>query len=162
MKKTVYILMASLSLTLVQCKQEAKEVRHVDIAKQEEIKLYKVSPVPYDKNEGYLLKKQLAKQGVRHMKITNQEQFFTLFDENKTVSNQSAIDFSKSFVLALVGIPSTLETAFSIVSLKDKDDFIELTYCLQEEEKELGQALYPYAILVVDKKYNKDIRFLRE
>lgn len=162
MRRIAYIVLASLSLTLVQCKQEHKEGRRVDVVKQEDIKLYKVSPIPYEKNEGYLLKKQTPKQGVRHVKITNEAQFASLFNPNQALQGSSAIDFSKSFVLALVGIPSTLETAFSIVSLKEKEDFIELTYCLQEEEKELAQAVYPYAILVVDKKYNKDIRFLIE
>lgn len=162
MRRIAYIVLASLSLTLVQCKQEHKEGRRVDVVKEEDIKLYKVSPVPYEKNEGYLLKKQAPKQGVRHVKITNEAQFASLFDPNQALQGSRTIDFSKSFVLALVGIPSTLETAFSIVSLKEKEDFIELTYCLQEEEKELAQAVYPYAILVVDKKYNKDIRFLIE
>lgn len=162
MRRIAYIVLASLSLTLVQCKKERKEVRRVDVMKQEEIKLYKVSPVPYEKNDGYLLKKKTPKQGVRHVKITNQAQFAALFNPKQALQESSAIDFSKSFVLALVGIPSTLETAFSIVSLKEKEDFIELTYCLQEEEKELAQAIYPYTILVVDKKYNKDIRFLIE
>lgn len=147
---------------LVQCKHVKKEVREMDTTKEEEITLYKVSTVPYEKEEGYLLKKQEQKQGVRHVKITNEAQFATLFNPSQERLESKGIDFSKSFVLALVGIPSTLETAFSIVSLKDKEGFIELTYCLKEEEKALAQAVYPYAILVVDKKYNKDIRFLIE
>ena len=147
---------------LVQCKQATKEVREVDVIHEEEIKLYKVSTVPYEKEEGYLLKKLEQKQGVRHVKITNEAQFATLFNPSQERLESKRIDFSKSFVLALVGIPSTLETTFSIVSLKDKEGFIELTYCLKEEEKALAQAVYPYAILVVDKKYNKDIRFLIE
>ncbi|WP_410879402.1 hypothetical protein [Myroides sp. DW712] len=162
MRRIAYIVLASLSLTLVQCKQERKEGSQGNIVKQEEIKLYKVSTIPYETNEGYSLKKQEPKQGVRHVKITNEAQFATLFNPSQERVESKGIDFSKSFVLALVGIPSTLETAFSIVSLKEKEDFIELTYCLQEEEKELAQAVYPYAILVVDKKYNKDIRFLIE
>jgi len=155
-------LLIGVSLTLVQCKQEKKEGIIAEKSQQDEIKLYKVTTVPYEKNVGYVLKKQQPKQGVRHVKITSQAQFATLFDPNQTLLDQQNIDFSKSFVLALVGIPSTLETDFSIVSLKEKEDFIELTYCLQEEEKELAQAIYPYTILVVDKKYNKDIRFLIE
>ncbi|MGQ8868804.1 hypothetical protein [Myroides sp. TSA_177.3] len=162
MRRILYILLMGVSFTLVQCKQEKKEDKVAEKIQNDEIKLYKVTTVPYEKNGGYVLKKQQPKQGVRHVKITNQAQFANLFDPNQTLVDQQNIDFSKSFVLALVGIPSTLETAFSIISLKEKEDFIELTYCLQEEEKELAQAIYPYTILVVDKKYNKDIRFLIE
>ncbi|MGS4344309.1 hypothetical protein ACKUSY_01665 [Myroides odoratus] len=162
MKRILFIAVLSVSFMLVQCKHVKKEVREMDTTKEEEITLYKVSTVPYEKEEGYLLKKQEQKQGVRHVKITNEAQFATLFNPSQERLESKGIDFSKSFVLALVGIPSTLETAFSIVSLKDKEGFIELTYCLKEEEKALAQAVYPYAILVVDKKYNKDIRFLIE
>ncbi|MDM1044607.1 hypothetical protein HX004_05960 [Myroides sp. 1354] len=162
MKRILLLLLMGISVAFVQCKQDKKENSISEVVDNDHIKLYKVTAVPYEKKEGYLLKNQPEKKGVRHVKITNQAQFATLFDPNKAIKEVGSIDFSKSFVLALVGIPSTLETDFSIISLKEKEDFIELTYCLEEEEKELAKAVYPYAILVIDKKYNKDIRFLIE
>jgi len=164
MKGLYYILILGFALTLVQCKSDKEQVS-VDFAStsmKDEIKVYKVAPVPYEENKGYVLKKQISKAGVRHVKITNQAQFTNLFDLNPAMKDEGEIDFSKSFVLALVGIPSKLETKFSILSLKEKEDFIELKYCLDEVEEELLQEIRPFSILIIDKAFDKDVRFLME
>ncbi len=163
MKRNNYIWIVALGVVLAQCTGEKKEVINTASVEQTDgIKLYTVTTVPFIENKNYVLKKEIKSNGVQHVKITTKAHFDRLFNQNKNSQIGEEVDFSKSFVLALVGIPSTLETSFSITSLKEKDDFIELTYCLEEEENELAQAVYPYAILVVDKKFNKDIRFLIE
>ena len=164
MRRTNYSWILALGFVMAQCSGEKKEViKTAPTTQTEEIKLYKVIKVPYKENRDYALKQQVQKsKGVQHVKITTKAHFDRLFELVKTKAQGEEVDFSKSFVLALVGIPSTLETSFSITSLKEKDDFIELLYCLEEEEKELTQAVYPFTILVVDKKFNKDIRFLIE
>lgn len=163
MKRNNWIWIIGLSFLLVQCIGEKKEVIKVDnIAQNDEIKLYKVTEVPFVENKNYALKDKEHPSGVQHVKITSKAHFDRLFDYSNTALEKEDIDFSKSFVLALVGLPSTLETSFFIRSLKEKEGFVELKYCIEEEEKALLQAVYPYAVLVVDKKYNKDIRFLIE
>ncbi|MGG5507118.1 MULTISPECIES: hypothetical protein [unclassified Myroides] len=164
MKRKNYIWIMALAFVLVQCTEGKKKEMNktAPVEQTEEIKLYKVTEVPFTENKNYKLKKEVKTNGVQHVKITTKAHFDRLFDSSKHTKLGEEVDFSTSFVLALVGIPSTLETSFSITSLKEKDDFIELTYCVEEEEKELAQAVYPCAILVVDKKFNKDIRFLIE
>ena len=163
MKRKNFCWIVLLSFMLVQCMGEKKEVIKANTVEQtDEIKLYKVTAVPFVVNDQYVLKTQGSNQGVQHVKITSKAHFERLFDQKNKNQVIEDVDFSKSFVLALVGLPSKLETSFSINSLKEKDDFIELTYCVEEEEHELAQAVYPFAVVVVDKKFNKDIRFLIE
>ncbi|WP_413512381.1 hypothetical protein [Myroides odoratus] len=162
MKRIYYFLMLGLSLVLVQCQGDKKQETTAFAEQKDEIRLYKANEIPYEENKGYILKNQLHNNGVQHVKITSKAQFSTLFDPNTALKELKEIDFSKSFVLALVGIPSKLETAFSIKSVKEKQDSIELMYCLEEEEIELTKAIYPYTILVLDKKFNKDVHFLIE
>lgn len=163
MKRKNYSWILGLSFLLVQCMGEKKEVIKTDTVEQtENIKLYKVTNVPFVVNKNYVLKSKEQNHGVQHVKITSKAHFDRVFDQKDKQQAIEEVDFSKSFVLALVGLPSKLETSFSINSLKEKDDFIELTYCVEEEEQELAQAVYPYAVVVVDKKFNKDIRFLIE
>ncbi|WP_158963573.1 hypothetical protein [Myroides fluvii] len=161
MKRIICIL--GLSFLFVQCMGEKKErVKNTPIEQEGTIKLYQSTEVPFQLNGNYVLKNKGHVVGVQHVKITSKAHFDRLFDRNTKQEESQEVDFSKSFVLALVGLPSTLETSFKIVSIKEKGDVIELIYCLEEEEKELAQAVYPYAVLVVDKKFNKDIRFLIE
>lgn len=142
--------------------EKKERVKNTPIEQEGTIKLYQSTEVPFQLNGNYVLKNKGHVVGVQHVKITSKAHFDRLFDRNTKQEEFQEVDFSKSFVLALVGLPSTLETSFKIVSIKEKGDVIELIYCLEEEEKELAQAVYPYAVLVVDKKFNKDIRFLIE
>lgn len=119
--------------------------------------------VPYLEAKGYFVLNTVKNEKVESMRITSQDHFDKVFGVARTMGKDgepTSIDFKKSFVLALVGQPTEKETSFKIEQLKSEGENLELLYTILQMDEDRSYTIHPCVILVVDKKYEKDVRFL--
>lgn len=123
----------------------------------------KSEAVPYAIAKGYYVLNTVKNEKVESLRITSQDHFDRFFGMAAVMGKDgkpTEIDFKKSFVLALVGQPSEKDTTFEIAKLVENGDALELTYVIKQEDEVRTFTTHPCVILIVDKTYEKDVRFL--
>lgn len=123
----------------------------------------KSEAVPYTVANGYFILNTVKNEKVESLRITSQDHYDRFFGMATVMGKDgkpTEIDFKKSFVLALVGQLSEKDTTFEIAKLVDNGDTLELTYAIKQEDEVRTFTTHPCVILVVDKAYEKDVRFL--
>ncbi|MCC9044446.1 hypothetical protein LNQ81_17395 [Myroides sp. M-43] len=131
-----------------------------DVEIKEEIKH---ESVPYGIAKGYYVLNTVNNEKVESLRITSQDYFDRFFGMAAVMGKDgkpTEIDFKKSFVLALIGQPSEKDTTFDVATLVENGDALELTYMIKQEDETRSFTIHPCVILVVDKTYEKDVRFL--
>lgn len=103
-------------------------------------------------------------------KITTQEDFTRLFGMAAFMGNNgkpTAIDFSRSIVIAIVLPTTDIATDIKPVALCEKDENLFYDYSVTKGEK-LSYTIRPISIIVIDKKYEnhkliiKNKEFMKE
>ncbi|MDR0229554.1 MAG: hypothetical protein LBI72_10920 [Flavobacteriaceae bacterium] len=150
--KSQFFLFSVIIILLSGCKDSKKNIAKTD----ETITHYSTSLIEYSKLEGYELLPNLTPSKMLTLKITSQEQFNKYFNSKQLTT----IDFKDHFIIALIGTKSKTETSFKLESIKDKMNTLELKYCINELDNPLKKAIYPYSIILINKKYNKNIHYL--
>lgn len=121
---------------------------------------YSSKPIDYLIANNYTLNNEFKTSKGLNLKITSQEQFDKYFKDIQETKVKT-IDFKNYFVLAFIGITSKTETSFKVESIKDKNNKLEIKYCINEIKEPLKEAVYPYSIILIDKKFQtKDIHFV--
>ncbi|WP_326377882.1 hypothetical protein [Myroides pelagicus] len=131
--------------------------------KTEEVFQYK--NITYMEGKQYYVNNTYSNKQVESIKLETKEDFEEIFSPAAVMGEgglPTPIDFDKSFVLAVIGTEVNQSTLFEVISLKDRGEFLELIYSYKVEGEKLSYSLHPFFFVIVDKKYSKDVRFLKE
>ena len=93
-------------------------------------------------------------------KISSQEEFDKIFGMATTMGENgkpTSIDFTKQYVIAVVGQVTDKSTSITVNSLKQNGNVITLNYNQTEGEKQTSFR-QPLLLLIVDNKYQADIK----
>lgn len=123
-------------------------------------KANQTAKVPYTEAKNYFVKNTYKTNAVTSKKITSQQEFDDIFGMATTMGKDgkpTSIDFSKNYVIALIGVETNKPTDFLIKNLvREKDDII-LSYAIKEESTENSYTILPTKILIVSKQYDGNI-----
>lgn len=114
--------------------------------------------VPFIIAKNYCVNTTFNKQ-LSSSKITSQIEFERIFEKSATTdeySEPTSIDFSKQYVIAIVGKSTKNNTVIYANNLKVEGDEMTLYYKIEEGEKQTYK-MQPFIILVVDKKYQGNV-----
>lgn len=113
--------------------------------------------IPFTVAENYFVKNTVDE--LKTPTYTNKEAFEQVFGTATTMGESgkpTPINFSKEFVVA-VALPETKkETAIRPVKLVEDDDKLVFSYH-KEEGEEMGHSIKPALLIIVDKKYEKEV-----
>lgn len=143
MRNLLFLLVAS--LTFAACQGGANSAK-------------KPGDVPYTKAQHYFVNNTCNESGVK--KITSQNEFDAIFGMAPVMGEggaPTAIDFSKSYVIAIIGDVSNRTPEIQINSLKQIDGKIEVGYSINDKE-ETTYSTKPCAILIVDNEYQGEVK----
>ncbi|MHC5353660.1 hypothetical protein ACYSNX_05655 [Myroides sp. LJL115] len=121
--------------------------------------------VPYKVIENYFVLNTIENTSVISLKIESKQQFDTYFSIGRTMSEDSKatpIDFDKYFVIVIIGPVTNQETVIKPISLKDRENHLEFIYSIESENQQRSFSIHPFVGIVVDKQYNKDVKFIME
>jgi hypothetical protein len=93
-------------------------------------------------------------------KITTQHDFDLIFDKSTTIDENltpTNIDFSKQYVITIINKASKNNSVINVNYLKVQGDEITLYYNEVKGDKQTDKT-HPFIILVVDKKYQGNVR----
>lgn len=116
--------------------------------------------VPYTLAKNYFVKNTYPEKNLHMLKITEGKKFDEVFGMAAVMGadgQPTPIDFSKSFVIALIDGTSNSSAGISVKSLVKDGDRLNLTYDFLTKESP-GSASFRYCtILIVDKKYDAPV-----
>jgi hypothetical protein len=118
--------------------------------------------VPYTVAENYFVKNSFKTSKELTLKIENKQKFEQVFGMAPLMGNDgnpTIIDFSKQFVLCVIGIESNLGTEYKMKNLsKNETGKIVLEY-QHSDKPEQSYTSQACLIIIVDKKYTGKIIF---
>lgn len=117
--------------------------------------------VPYTVAASYFVKNTYKNDQIENLKITTQEEFEKVFGMAATMGADgipTKIDFSKQYVIAVVGTVVEKETNFEVNSLVKTGNEIMLSYSVSTG-KDLSFSIQPSLILILDKAWDGDVKF---
>lgn len=121
------------------------------------------SDVPYIIAKNYFVNNDIGENDLPNYKITSQIDFDKYIGQ-ATLEGESGkptpIDFSKQYVILVVGSLTDIYTEWSVVSLKQKDETIVLEYKQTQGEKQ-SYTIQPFLLLIVDKTYEGEIKVVK-
>lgn len=115
--------------------------------------------IPFTTAKNYFLKNTFKADSLVNSKITNQENFDSIFGMATVMGDQgkpTSIDFSKQYVIAIVKPVTDKATALAVESLVKKDNSIILKYRKTEGEKQ-SFTTRPILLVIVDNAYNGNV-----
>jgi hypothetical protein len=116
--------------------------------------------VPFILAKDYSVKTTSKNIKLSNPKITTQLDFDSIFEKSPAMDknlNPTSIDFSKQYVIAIVNKATKNNSLIIADYLKVQGDAITLYYKIVNGEKQADKR-QPFIILVVDKKYQGNIR----
>ncbi|MDC8102253.1 hypothetical protein [Chryseobacterium rhizosphaerae] len=123
-------------------------------------KANQIAKVPYTEAKNYFVKNTYKTNAVTSKKITSQQEFDEIFGMATTMGKDgkpTSIDFSKDYVIALIGVETNKSTDFLIKNLVREKNSIILSYAIKEEGTENSYSILPTKILIVSKQYDGNI-----
>jgi len=118
--------------------------------------------VPYTIAQHYFVNNTYHDGDLVNPKISSQEEFDKLFGPAAVMGKNGPptnIDFSKQYVIAVIGKLTDRGTSITISSLKQKGNVISLTYKLNEGEKGMS-IIRPAILIIVDQKYQGEVKLV--
>lgn len=116
--------------------------------------------VPYTLAKNYFVRSDYPDRNLHMLKIESQEKFNSIFGMAPLMGDDGMptdIDFSKSFVIALIDNSSNRTAGVFIKSLTQENGRLKLLYDI-EKRQESSSAFFRFsAILIVDKKYMAEV-----
>lgn len=156
MKKIFLLAALSCCLLLHSCASTGKN----EAAKQDDSSAVAATSVPFLEAKNYFVKNNVQPENLVNPKITSQAEFDNIFGMATTMGEQgkpTPIDFSKQYVIALVGKPTDKATTLTATSLTKSGNTITLGYTETVGEKQ-SYTIQPFLILVVDNQYQGDVK----
>lgn len=144
----------TIPLVLLNYNKRTTTVTGVGISINDKVLQNNESEIPYDIANDYTLKENINLNKLADYKITTQKEFDKYFQAG---TNAIPIDFSEKYAIAVVGKKSKRSSFYNVNYLKIKGSGLEISYDLEEGEK---QELSKQAtlIILVDKKYQGNIK----
>jgi hypothetical protein len=122
----------------------------------------KNSKIPYTPVSGYFVKNTYKIDSLRNLKIQTQQEFDSVFSPAAFMGNAgkpTEIDFSRQYVIALIGKESYRNPNFTTIGLtKNKKNEIIFEYQLKESTNQTF-TIVPCLLIAVDKKYKNRLVF---
>lgn len=115
--------------------------------------------IPYTVANRYFVNNTYTDGDLKNPKITSGAEFEKLFGAAPIMGpngKPTVIDYSKEYVLAVIGKLTDKETSIKVNSLKQKGNMIIFSYKINEGEK-LSMTIRPALLIIVDNKYQGDI-----
>lgn len=122
----------------------------------------KEKTIPYTLANNYFVKNNFKIDSFLSLKITNKSDFDAIFGMATTMGESgkpTPIDFSKQYVIALIGKETDYSTSFFVNSLKEINNQIEVSYKETVSTQQQTYAIIPFTILLVNNTYNKQLVF---
>lgn len=119
-----------------------------------------MAAIPYKQANRYFVKNDYTGATFSAIKITSAEEFDKIFGKAAVAGSQgkpTPIDFTKQYVLAVIGESTDNNTTIKVASLKKTGGEIVLTYKVNKGAK-VSYTLQPALILLVDNKYTGTVR----
>lgn len=116
--------------------------------------------VPYSEAKNYFVKNTYQSNELAVKKIASQKEFDEIFGAAATMGSNGMptnIDFSKNYVIALIGTQTNKSTDFLVKNLVKEKENIILSYAVKEESTENSYTILPAKILIVSKQYDGNI-----
>lgn len=119
--------------------------------------LFAQAEVPYQIANNYFIKNTFPDAKLQVLKISSEESFNGIFGMATTMGENgkpTEIDFSKSFVIAVIDRASNDTESININSLKSTNGNLNLLYTVLKKEKSESYTMRFASILIVNKKYD--------
>lgn len=120
--------------------------------------------VPFTEAQRYFVKNTYKEGQLTNPKISTQENFDKFFGMATTMGpngKPTPIDFTKQYVIAVIGNVTDKATTLSVNSLKQKGDTITLRYKQLEGEKQ-SFTIQPLLLLRVDNQFQGSVKAIKE
>jgi hypothetical protein len=162
MKKNVLGVAVVAAFVISSCNSGKSTTGNANVHAVEEVSAQDTSTkVPFTTAENYFVKNTYKNEQVENLKITTQEEFDKIFGMAATMGDRgmpTRIDFSKQYVIAVIGTVTNKKTDFTVNDLLQKSKEIVLNYTLATGE-ELSFSIQPALLLVVDDTYKGELKF---
>ena len=115
--------------------------------------------IPYIIAKRYFVKNNFIQKNENFFKILNQEKFDEIYGAAAVMGKDgmpTPIDFSKQFVVAIVGKETDLNTLYIPNRLTYQNNQITFRYEIQESEKQ-SFTIIPSLLILIDKKFNYNL-----
>ena len=119
--------------------------------------------IPYTIANRYFVSNTYKDGDLKNPKITTQTQFDALFGMATIMGpngKPTPIDFSRQYVLGVIGELTDRNTGISLISLKQNANTILLNYKITEGEKSMA-TIRPMLLIIVDNKYEGDVKLVK-
>lgn len=161
MKKSILAVSVFVGLAFASCgTKTAKNAAEGEAAKPNQSEV----AVPFVEARNYFVSNTFREGQLADPKIESEEEFDAVFGMARTMGEggkPTEIDFSKQYVIAVVGKVSDRSPAMAPVSLRQKKGKIILTYSYKEGEKQ-SYTSQPSLILIVSKQYQGAVELERK
>ena len=147
MKKIVMLLGVLGSLMLLSCKNSTAPTNE------------QVENIPYVQVRGYFVKNDADLSLLKDGKITSEKDFSALFGAAAVMGEDgkpTIVDFSKQYVIAIVGEKTDLSVQITPLTLDKKEGNLTFNYEYKEGEKQ-SYTIQPLLMVAVDSKYDGNV-----
>jgi len=120
--------------------------------------------IPYTIAQRYFVNNTYNEGDLVNPKITTREQFRKIFGMATVMGENgkpTVIDFSRQYVLSVIGELTDRKTEISLISLKQNANRILLNYKITEGERE-SVTIRPVLLLIVDNKYQGEVELFKQ
>ncbi len=120
--------------------------------------------IPYTVAKNYFVKNTYTPALLQNNLIQTQAQLDTIFGMAATGGEDglpSQIDFTKQFAMAFISEPTTQHSTLTIEQVSKTDSVITVQYTLTEEGK-TSYTKQPFLLLIVDKKHQGVVNFVKK
>ena len=119
--------------------------------------------IPYTIGNRYFVNNTYKNGDLMDPKITTREQFEKIFGMATIMGpngKPTAIDFSRQYVLSVIGDLTDRSTKISLISLKQNANTILLNYKITEGEITMA-TVRPMLLIIVDNEYQGEVKLVK-
>lgn len=154
------LILVALAATIAACNtnsvQKGAETETKEVAGQKE--------VPYEVAKNYFVKNTVG-DGILTLKITTQEEFDKYFGSAATMGENgkpTGIDFSKQYVIAVIGESTNKSVVAEPLSLTKDGNVITLTYKWEEGTQEQTYTARHQIAVIVANEYQGEVKYEKQ
>ena len=142
-----------------------KVAKNMNESKSDQVKSETVASedIPYIVANRYFVRNDYKKEDLTSPKITSEGQFEKHFGMAPIMGpdgKPTAVDFSRQYVISVIGELTDQRTEIVPVSLQQKAGTIEFIYKINEGEK-ISATIRPVLLIIVDNKYQGEVKLVK-
>ena len=121
-------------------------------------------PIPYTEAKHYFVKNTYINNQIEELKITDSEEFHRIFGMATVMEKDgmpTPIDFSKQYVLTVIGLPTELSTTLTLNDVKQDNESIIVDYQLIEGARQ-SYTIQPSLVILVNQEFKGEPKFQRK